>query len=478
MATKYKLSWRTEQGGRWRKRYDGKDYYFPIRDGETKATSYKRCWQAWLEKKAEVDAFAEAEDPDSRAWQSLIKKVAAMLSEIEGEDTPENRQAWSTWYAQLSTYQYLLKEGLPYPFMSDAEWENPESVPLMIGGGQMIEAHSDAPPPPWEEVDSKPEVEPSKTLQGNVDRFLAYKRQQVERGQLSAGRFDSIRVGLELFVSHCKAGCSIESVNTPVMSSYKDKLEGMVDDNKLRPHTAKDRLQSAKQFIKWAWEQELLDLPRVIESREFTIAVPEQKIETFTTDEIRRLLDSGTEKTRLYLLLMLNLGATQQDISDLTQNEVDWKTGRVNRKRSKTRKRNGKSVPTVDYKLWPETFRLLKKYRSKDTDLVLTNAKGTPLKVETIVDGKVHKIDNIRSAYNRLVRGLAQDKNEPIKIDKSLKLFRKTAASKLGEHAEYGKFAQHFLGHAPQTVADKHYVAPSGDQFDRAVSWLGEQFLK
>ena len=47
----------------------------------------------------------------------------------------------------------------------------------------------------------------------------------------------------------------------------------------------------------------------------------------------------------------------------------------------------------------------------------------------------------------------------------------------MGEHPEYGKFAQYFLGHAPQTVADKHYIKPSDEQFANAVRWLGEQFL-
>ena len=61
--------------------------------------------------------------------------------------------------------------------------------------------------------------------------------------------------------------------------------------------------------------------------------------------------------------------------------------------------------------------------------------------------------------------------------DKPLKLLRKTAATKLGQNPTYGRFAQYFLGHAPTTMADKHYVAPSQDQFDEAVAWLGTQIL-
>ena len=106
----------------------------------------------------------------------------------------------------------------------------------------------------------------------------------------------------------------------------------------------------------------------------------------------------------------------------------------------------------------------------------MTNRKGEPLKVETIVNGRAKKIDNIRSAYNRVIKKLANDKTDVIEIRKPLKLLRKTAATRLGEHSEYGRYAQYFLGHAPATIADRHYVAPSAEQFDHAVAWLGTQF--
>ena len=97
--------------------------------------------------------------------------------------------------------------------------------------------------------------------------------------------------------------------------------------------------------------------------------------------------------------------------------------------------------------------------------------------MEIIVNGRAKKIDNVRSAFRRVISKLADDKIDPVKIDKPLKLLRKTAATKLGGHVTYGRFAQYFLGHAPATVADKHYVAPDAAQFDTAIEWLGEQLL-
>jgi hypothetical protein len=60
----------------------------------------------------------------------------------------------------------------------------------------------------------------------------------------------------------------------------------------------------------------------------------------------------------------------------------------------------------------------------------------------------------------------------------SFKHLRKTAASMLANHSEYASYAQFFLGHAPDTVADTHYVRPSQERFDGAVNWLRDQFLK
>ena len=259
-----------------------------------------------------------------------------------------------------------------------------------------------------------------------------------------------------------------------MLSNYRDHLEGRIGHG-FSHRYAKDHLQAVKQFVRWCWEQELIVLPRILESRDFAIAVPEKRVEVFTQDEIKRLLGGANDTTKLYLLLMLNCGMQQQDIADLRQEEVDWKAGRITRKRSKTG--DHKNVPEVSYLLWEETFRLLMEHRSDHPTLALTNRNGTPLKTEEIVKGKVKKIDNIRSAFNRVVRKLAdKDKTtDPVKIDKPLKLLRKTAASKLAEHEAYGRFAQHFLGHAPSTVADRHYIKPNGGQFDNAMHWLGEQ---
>src|SRR5208337_356959 len=114
------------------------------------------------------------------------------------------------------------------------------------------------------------------------------------------------------------------------------------------------------------------------------------------------LLGLATERTRLYLLLMLNTGMTQKDIADLTPIEVNLTHGWIERRRSKTKK--SENTPTIKFKLWNTTLELLRKHHSQDDpDRILTNEDGRPLRVDELREDKWISIDNIATAYKRLV---------------------------------------------------------------------------
>jgi integrase len=178
------------------------------------------------------------------------------------------------------------------------------------------------------------------------------------------------------------------------------------------------------------------------------------------------LVERATGRLKLHLLLMANCGYTQRDLADLRQNEVDWSNGRIIRKRSKTGDID--KVPVVNYRLWPQTWDLLRECR-EDGPLVLLTESGRPLVRDEIgPDGKRHKTDTIHSTYRHLQVKLG--------FAKSTKLIRKTSATLLDGHAEFCRFVGHFLGHAPRTIQEKHYTPPSEERFDRAVEWLGQQY--
>ena len=119
--------------------------------------------------------------------------------------------------------------------------------------------------------------------------------------------------------------------------------------------------------------------------------------------------------------------------------------------------------------LWSETFRLLQQERSSDAATVLVNHEGCPLKVERLDDeAKLKKIDNVASAFARLKR-----KNG---IRKPLKYFRKTSATLLKSNKDYRGLDVLFLGHAPATVAERHYTQAPQQQLNEALDWLGQQY--
>lgn len=87
-------------------------------------------------------------------------------------------------------------------------------------------------------------------------------------------------------------------------------------------------------------------------------------------------------------------------------------------------------------------------------------------------NGRLAKTDNIKTGYFRLVsrKGLTKYKGRPFKP------FRKTSASLLEQHETYSRFGQYFLGHAPGSVAEKHYATPSAELFGKALTWLAGKY--
>jgi hypothetical protein len=126
----------------------------------------------------------------------------------------------------------------------------------------------------------------------------------------------------------------------------------------------------------------------------------------------------------------------------------------------------------VRYKLWPTTLALLKKHRSGQERVLVTN-RGTAYVRDRLTEvGKRLRSDSFWAAF-RLVRDRVR-KSIP-GFDGTPKGIRKMASSLLEEHPTFGRYTQHFLGHSPSTTAKKHYVRPSQQQFDEAVLWLGRQ---
>lgn len=319
------------------------------------------------------------------------------------------------------------------------------------------------------------------TLALAIEQFLDRQKAKVNGGLRSSGRYAILKRCLYHFKDFIGGRAGTDKLNAISLESYHSKLlEEM--HNGWTADYAVLYMGAAKQFTRWAWRKDLIPtLPRNIDDSDLAITTTPKKLKTFSKEEIGVLFSLATERTKLYLLLMLNAGMTQKDIADLTREEVDLEHGWIERKRSKTK--NHANVPTIRYKLWKTTLELLRKYQSQDPVLVLVNEDGKPLKVDELREDKGVSIDNIATAYKRLIARIKEkkekaeteeDANLP-KIDKTLKHFRKTSAGKL-EDSQFSQCSRWFLGHAPRSVADINYLPPPQQMFDRAIKWLGKEY--
>lgn len=491
MAKRRKLSWVAREG-RWR--------------GSWKASGAPESERKWFthyaESKVASEAVAYAKfrdwisereqsaiDPHRQRWERLLEWLAGYAGCIRATgDSPGTRADWAWVNARIDHCRQAIDAGWPYVEQPtgdiDVLGHEPKALhateravdviagyrglPISSGGLTHVAgllpqvANAPAGPAPWE----APTVEVDKTVGGNVRRWLAERRREVDRGNLSASRYDSLRTALDAFSGFVGDTKPVEAIDEQTLANYREALLSKVHDpdKKFSAITARDHLQAVRQLVNSLWERRLLDLPRNLRSRDMTISPDVSAIEVFTLEDIAAIIGRANDRTQLYVLLALNTGMTQADIAGLRHDQIDLDAGIVTRKRGKTAR--FKTVPTVTYKLWPRTAELLRASISGHAELALTNLKGEPLQSKAFnAKGELAKIDNIRSAFERVTRSLG--------IRLGFKALRKTAATALGSHAEHGRYAQHFLGHAPRTVADRHYVRPSQEAFDAAVSWLG-----
>jgi integrase len=264
---------------------------------------------------------------------------------------------------------------------------------------------------------------------------------------------------------------SVDAIDEAKVEGFFNHLSVSVGAGKYSPNYAHTLMMTAKQFISRLAEMKPIPLPGNIRSRRFRFnhSAP-TKIETFTVEEVRELLTAChgfSDRTKLYLLLMLNCGMYQNDISELHRDEVNWSKGTLTRARSKTWDRGG---AVVTYKLWPETFSLLKKHRTKG-DIVLTTDEGNPLVRYWLEGGNCRRYDAIRSAWNRLGDRTGK------KLRLGTKHLRKTSATLLGQHPQFKFYGTYFLADSPKGMSDKHYMKPNDEEFFLALDWLRGQIL-
>jgi len=442
---------------RWRKKHQGNIHYF--------RGDYETALKAWHAKRTELETTETEDQPDyyRRQWERVRDWHTEHGQADDAEQVADQLRLWDDHSLKLA-------------------WQG------MSDGGRTV----------WAErfrVDGEPKTE-IKTIGQAVESFLARAMVRVESGTYAPGYYDSLKRAMNHFADFVGRRVGVASINGHTLGTYHTELERRIKDGWSKSYAA-GFLRMIKIFVGWCYDTELLDnLPRNMRrgNATLTIDIGKMKKPTFSNEEIKILLDNATERTQLYMLLALNCAMTQIDIAELHPEQVDWANGRITRQRTKTE--GNENVPEVSYPLWKRTFELLMQYGNRKGDRVLTNDEGRPLKVEWLQGTDHKKIDNISTAYNRLLIKLTTSKEEKdttplqkttkltttrtkkgksplLKEAKPFKTFRKTSPSRL-EDSEFASCARWFGGWSLKSVMDKHYICPPQETFDKAVKWLAK----
>lgn len=424
MPRQYLMNWDGAPNFRWRKMYKGKNYAVTCQ--ELKAVTWTKegsgkladaWWRARLVElegvKGRVNLLKEFLDPEA----DKLKRQA------EEERRQRERR-------QEEAFEAVMERVADLP---------PEELDRALA----LSPELDLLKPDEQAATTK-----DRTIKFHADRFLA-----VLQGQAKPLTFREIRDYIKNLAVHL-------GENTDVGVLNEEKVEGVylrLKNADLGQDTKKKRWGFFRRFVEYLASKKEVEMPRNLYSRMFRFRVETRAVKKYDLAEVRRVLGGLTPRFRLYALLGLNCGMTSADIGQLTKDMI--RGGVLTRRRVKTGP--NPNVPTVSYKLWPETLALLEECKSDHPTLVLTGRTGQALwESRQESDGRTPQKDMIYQQWKRA------------KVAIPHKAFRSISATALESHKDWGRFSAYFLGHSPKTVKDKHYAAPSDELFAEVMDWL------
>ncbi len=438
MPASYLMSWEMKNR-RWWKMEGGKRHVVSVRQlrkhfnepsiPDTKEGSYQLANRWWQERQL-------AAQPSPQPRRSGFDEDGSFMMEVSDDE------------ALAFMVGEIHERGLPLPeSVKDHVLGKPRREELR----RQVDAILDPVKPP---VD--------RTVGALVARYLDMLLQRHRAGEISVSEYSNARAGLFHYRDWVGTSIAIDNIDADRWQGYYLYLIGENAPKSIV--TRRKHFRFARNFVQWMDDLNIHPAPKNLNRKQYRFKGGSQAVPTIDASVVKQTIGAARGQLKLHLLLMLNCGFTQQDISDLHPSEVDWMGGRIRRKRSKTG--DHAKVPMVDYMLWKETFTLLQHYRSDHPDHVLLTESGKAWLRDDIHDnGSRSRTDAIQSNY----RKVEVDGKQP------LKMFRKASAIMLNNSSEHGKFAAHFLGHAG-SIATIHYIHQNGPSFDEAVKWLGEQF--
>lgn len=313
-----------------------------------------------------------------------------------------------------------------------------------------------------ESVDSAEASGNTLTLSTAVERYKKKIEADTATGELSVANCNRQKASLSAMLRHM--------TDQPLTSIGYEQLAGVVAAIKNRaltgyaPDTIQTHVRDIKLFFAWledcghwkatfnlhaAFRLRKHKLLTLDESRRLALGQ-----DVFTPAELAVLYRTASETQRLYILLGLNLAATQQQIADLQMGDIhlDADPPYVEFVRSKTRHCGSGTVG--HYELWPETQKLLaerlKKTPKTSEGWALLTKNGDRM-VRWQPNGS--RCDPILMSWKKLLEASGLPKERRL----TFKYLRKTIADLVLRHSDAAT-QQLMLAHARKSMAARHYT--------------------
>jgi integrase len=252
------------------------------------------------------------------------------------------------------------------------------------------------------------------TLAEMCNHYLTAKRDLVDSGERSPYTFsDACRIceSMTTFFGRDQVVADLKPEDFGRFRAKLAKNVGMV--------ALTNAVVRARTAFNWAFENGKLlapasfgtsfDIPgRKVERRERNEARRQGQVRMFTPEELRRILEAARQPLRSMVLLSLNAGLGNSDISSLPISALDLDKGWLDFPRVKTE--TDRRCP-----LWPETIAAIREWLAqrpepadaKDADLVFLTRAGNRWIQQGNVAGKeglTYRNDNVAKEFDIMLR--------------------------------------------------------------------------
>jgi integrase len=305
----------------------------------------------------------------------------------------------------------------------------------------------------------EPVTPKDKTIKAQAEKFLEINRNT----GMSGSTYRELRLYFDKLVA--TEFLSGSSPCSKINERTVEEHHGWLAAQTYNPGTKNKHLGFFRRFVDWLACSRLCTRPENLRIKLHRFRVHHKAIRKF--EDVKESVEALAMPYKLWAMLGLNCGMTQADLGKLDWTQIDKRHRTLTRYRVKHEHRP--NSPIVTYKLWDETWELLKSLPSK-TGLVFTGKNGVPLYVITAATGDEPetKKDMFSTQWNRI---------RP-KPTIPLGQFRKIGASTLKRKAIYRGFVDVFLANAPDGISDKHYAAEADEPFFEALEFIRSELLE